>query len=218
MADPCGQLFSVTRLTLPDGHDGPPEGTQGALGTAISRHVLFKLAHPESHIAFRSVGETAATMSVPEAAMDYDDCSVLRKNDVGAARQLPTLQPESETQPVKDGADDSLRCCVAAPDPRHVPAATLTRKVVGHRALSARRCLQSHSSPVFVLVSSRPRVRGVNALCRLDSATSDDISPNGTALRSQFVQGSEDDNALLLSGQQTGHRSGDFKNLEFLVG
>ena len=119
-------------LALPYRHDRPAERTQRTHSAFVSCHVLLELACPEVHIAFRCIGKAAATVAVPEAAVDYHHGSVFRKDDIWAARQLRALQPEPEPKAVKHGANGPLGSGIAAPDSRHVPTTTFARKSVGH--------------------------------------------------------------------------------------
>ena len=69
---------------------------------AVSRNVLIELLQPERQVALRRVCEPASRMPVPEAPVDKNDGAVSPEHHVWSSRQLPTMKPETESQPVQD--------------------------------------------------------------------------------------------------------------------
>jgi hypothetical protein len=66
-------------------------------------------------------------MPVPEAAMHEYDGPPLRKNDVRAARQVPSMETEPEPHSVERLSDNYFRLGVAGTDLRHIEMALLRR-------------------------------------------------------------------------------------------
>lgn len=58
-------------------------------------------------------------MAMPKAAVDEDDCLVFRKNDVGFARQVLSVQPEAEAVGKQKATHQDLGLGVFAFDVRH---------------------------------------------------------------------------------------------------
>jgi hypothetical protein len=58
-------------------------------------------------------------MSVPETPVNHDDRSILRKNDVGLARQSAIVQPKAVASGEKSLADRYLRKRISSADGGH---------------------------------------------------------------------------------------------------
>jgi len=71
-------------------------------------------------------------MPVPETAMNKNYCSVFRQDDIGSARKVFAVKPETETHSVQQRPDSEFRLRVLAPDLGHVPATPLAGDCVGH--------------------------------------------------------------------------------------
>lgn len=64
-------------------------------------------------------------MTMPEAAIDEDHCTVLWQHDVRLSRQFPIMEPIAEATGMNPAPDQHLRFGVSPPDRRHVAAAGL---------------------------------------------------------------------------------------------
>jgi hypothetical protein len=63
-------------------------------------------------------------MPMPETAMDENDAFQPRKDEVGAARQIPSMQPEAKSKLVDKSPHQHFRRRVLAPNATH-PLASL---------------------------------------------------------------------------------------------
>ncbi len=59
--------------------------------------------------------------------MHKDDCPIFRQNDIGTARKIFHMQPESISHPMEKGTNCNLWHGVLATNAGHVPAAALGR-------------------------------------------------------------------------------------------
>lgn len=125
------ELFSVTRLALPDREHAPPKCLEAFCVTTVAIDIGRELGHPEIATRRWSRCVPASRMSVPEAAMYQYDRSVARQHDVRTARQSPVVKAESQTCSVEVGANDQFGPCVAAPDSGHHPGPGLPIDDVG---------------------------------------------------------------------------------------
>jgi hypothetical protein len=69
---------------------------QTGKNTLISESIAVELVSPELFVRFRRVSIAATSMLVPETPVNENRESILGKNDIGAARQVLTMQPESK--------------------------------------------------------------------------------------------------------------------------
>ena len=75
-------------------------------------------------------------MAMPETAMHKHDLLPRREHDVGAARQIATMEPEAISEPVQRAAQGEFRLRVLLADLRHYVRAALRRYVVSHEGLN----------------------------------------------------------------------------------
>jgi len=71
-------------------------------------------------------------MAMPEAPMNEHDLSPRREHDVGAARQIATMEPEAISKPMQGAAQGEFRLRVLLADPRHYVRAAFRSYVVSH--------------------------------------------------------------------------------------
>lgn len=64
-------------------------------------------------------------MAMPETAVNVDQRTVLRQNDIGLPRQVISMEPKAEPSGVKHPAELALGLCVHASDAAHNPAPLL---------------------------------------------------------------------------------------------
>lgn len=62
---------------------------------------------------------------MPETAMNKNSEPVLCEDEIRGARQIPAMQTETQTQPMRSAAHRYFGCGMARPDPRHDLAAPL---------------------------------------------------------------------------------------------
>jgi hypothetical protein len=107
---------------FPDQADAPACSAECCLIPQIAAHISAYLFPPEF---FPGLGPSKlrAIMPVPEAAVYKQNRTELRKHQIRPSRQLPVVQPISETSSVQQLSDQQLGLCVGAPDRRHIPAA-----------------------------------------------------------------------------------------------
>jgi len=73
-----------------------------------------------------------ALMPMPEAPVDENNGAVFGEDNVGTARQVPAVQPVTETQREEPAAYEALRLRVFSADLRHAVASLARCQNVGH--------------------------------------------------------------------------------------
>jgi hypothetical protein len=96
------QLIRTSEFTFPDRDDAPAEGLECGSRSSVASDVPTELLQPEPEIALRRVGVLAVRVPMPKASVYNDDGSVPSENHIGTARELSHVQPEAETQSVKN--------------------------------------------------------------------------------------------------------------------
>lgn len=71
-------------------------------------------------------------MAVPEAPFDLHNDHKSLHHNVGTARQARSVEPETETYPMKGLPDGDLRSCVLRADGRHDLGTLLGGEHIGH--------------------------------------------------------------------------------------
>ena len=79
------KVVRASKRARPDGEHVPAKIDELLLSRGISFHVAVELGPPEGRVALGIVGEAAARVSVPEAAMHEYDSPMLRKHNVRRA-------------------------------------------------------------------------------------------------------------------------------------
>ena len=118
------QTAPAFQRTFPDHGNAPPVRPEPAAHIGIACLVTADLVPPE---VFAGSGppEQRTVMPMPEASMDEDRSPILRKNQIGFARQLPSVESVAEPPRMQGLAEGHLRTRVRPPDRRHVAAAGL---------------------------------------------------------------------------------------------
>jgi hypothetical protein len=99
-------------LAFPN-YDYPPTLVfEFSLHPGVARHVAFELGQPKFWSRLWRRGNAAATMSVPEAAVDENRSSVPGQHDIGATGQSLAMQPEAQAPPMKRLSNHHLRSSV----------------------------------------------------------------------------------------------------------
>ena len=91
-------LDRVLQGALPDDRHAPAESMEHLRMAPVASDISLEFLPPEIFIGPGSGCVAAAFMSVPEAAMDEQGDSILRKNEIWTARQMSTVQPETQSQ------------------------------------------------------------------------------------------------------------------------
>jgi hypothetical protein len=76
----------------------------------------------------------ALQMTVPKTAMNQQGNTISWQNDVGPTRQVSAVQSEPVAKSVKRASNRQFGGSIARAYSRHIPAASLSRKFVGHQA------------------------------------------------------------------------------------
>lgn len=108
------------QLTFPHRDAVPPHMCQFLLHSLVALLVAHYFGRPEFNIAFRHLEIPAAFMSVPEAAVHKDTCTILAQHNVGMSRQPRMIQPVSESSRKQILPDYHLRLCVSRMYGRHI--------------------------------------------------------------------------------------------------
>lgn len=138
---PCAQspvqpidCIWVARLALPDDQRRPTQLLEPVRFLRISCNVRGELRRPEGRVAGRRGRESAAWVSVPEAAVDEERDARTWKHDVRPTRQASGVQPESQAAGMEIAPDRHLRCGIGTPDSRHHPRARRLVDGIDHTA------------------------------------------------------------------------------------
>jgi hypothetical protein len=118
-AKPALQRGQVPGIALPNDVHAPSELGECSSNLAVARDVPVEFCLPEVGAGFRVVGEGAAGMSVPEAAVDEDRYLPAGQDDVGDAGKVAAVESKAKAQPVEDATDSDLGSGILPPDPRH---------------------------------------------------------------------------------------------------
>ena len=124
------EFVSVACLTFPDCENVPAEAFEFATIGGIPRLVPLKLLTPECQPCPGGAAPVLATMSMPEAAMYKDDFATRWKNEVGTAREAPSLQPVAISEAVYKAANCKFRLRMCAMNSRHAAAALRGRQII----------------------------------------------------------------------------------------
>lgn len=100
----------------------PTLGSQTAPLTRITSDVLGKFRLPEFRVGGRIRGIPTAAMSVPEAAVDEDNRSEARQNDVRSSGKLLVMQSEPKSRRMESTTHGYFGHRVPSGDSGHHPA------------------------------------------------------------------------------------------------
>lgn len=100
----------------------PAEGADGVFVPEVAGLVALDLRLPEGVAGFREAEVGTVFMPVPETAVDEDDGTVFRQDQVGPAGERPVVRPvdrEAVAETVEHGSQGEFRLGVATPDAGH---------------------------------------------------------------------------------------------------
>jgi hypothetical protein len=120
----------VVGLAFPHDMRTPSECGQRLLYLAVARDIAVKFGLPEFNAALGCVGETAAMVAMPEAAMNQNGGPSAREDNVGSAGKIAPVKSESNAEPVQDTPDGNLGSGILLPDPRHHGASFRRNRLV----------------------------------------------------------------------------------------
>ena len=103
-------------LTAPYHDQMPPKSLKLLLMLFISLDVALEFRLPKLCIRRWRSSDLASRMAMPKAASDFNDCFVLRQDDIGMSWQTLDVKSESKAVSVKERANKHLRLCIFGPD------------------------------------------------------------------------------------------------------
>jgi hypothetical protein len=113
------QAFQRLQLALPQNNHFPSQFPQPILVFAVPFHRSSKFGEPKLRPGGGGVGSRASRMAVPKAAMHENHGGIFGQDDIGAARQIFSVQPEPESHSMKQRANLDFRLGVPGPHPPH---------------------------------------------------------------------------------------------------
>ena len=119
-----GALAAVgLELTLPDGNAVPSHGGYLALFFDVALLVAADFLLPEVGVGLGHLEVRAVVVSMPEAAVDEDDCAVFAQHDVGMAGESGMVEAIAEAAGKEILAHQNLRARSLALDCSHAAMA-----------------------------------------------------------------------------------------------
>jgi hypothetical protein len=110
----------------------PPENVELERHLGIASPVTAKLFSPEL-CAAGWLAEEIAVMAMPETAVDMYDCAPSFQDQIGLARQIASVEPESEPQTVQGSPDYQFGTRIPIPYAGHHRTAPVRRYDVSQR-------------------------------------------------------------------------------------
>jgi hypothetical protein len=93
----------------------------------VAAGIARPLGLPEAAICLRCHRTIPAGVHVPETAMNINDLVQLRKNEIGCAWKISSVETVPVAEPMDNAANDHFGLSIFAPYGRHIPAALLRR-------------------------------------------------------------------------------------------
>ena len=103
-----------SELAFPHGNGVPSHSCKLFALFKVAGFVAFYLCLPEFGVGLWHDEAVAVLMSMPEAAVDEDDCPVFAHDDVGMSRQARMVQAIAESMTEEIAAHNHLRLGVPA--------------------------------------------------------------------------------------------------------
>jgi len=132
LIQPLGQLFGRAQFASPDRDDPPAQRCQIGLHLTVAGDIRFELLEPEIGAGLGGVGEPAALVAVPEAAVDKDRGLVPGKDDVGFAGEVSSVKAKPIAHTMQQRANSTFRFCVTRLDAGHNFRALVGGENIGH--------------------------------------------------------------------------------------
>lgn len=120
------------QFTFPHYQNCPASCLKLSSVACIPVYVFVELLLPKILASRRHRRISAASMTMPEAAMDEDYSAMFRENNIWSAWQLFRVHAKSEADAMQHGSQSQFRLSIAPPDARHVPAPSFTGQCIGH--------------------------------------------------------------------------------------
>lgn len=127
------QLFR-SQFALPDYDDSPAEVRELFVGSLVASDICIELSLPEIWIRGWRSGVAAPIMSMPKAAMDEHDSTILRQNDIWFSRQVFRGDAISQAMRMQIFSDNQFGLRVTPPNAGHHPATSCAIDDVCHQA------------------------------------------------------------------------------------
>lgn len=124
-------------LAFPKSEYAPAGATKTGGVAAVPLPVGGQLGGPEFTIALGQNGEAAATVLMPEAAVNEHHGAVAGEYEVGASRKGASVEAKAKSAAVQVTTDDQLRFGVPAANGSHDSASGGAVKYVGHQISAA---------------------------------------------------------------------------------
>ena len=109
----------ATEGALPHDSDSPTCFEELALRTVVPLDIALELGLPEVGPGGRRGCVTAPRMAVPETAMNKANGTVATQDNIGLSGEIPDMEPESESAPVKRPSKGEFRFGVLPRYARH---------------------------------------------------------------------------------------------------
>lgn len=152
--EPSRDSGAVARLASPYSKGAPTQNRKRGLRCAVPLGVLGYLLAPKLSAGRGQRRAAAASVSMPEAAVNEDSEPVARQHDIGRPRQHAVVQSESEASVVQYAAHGQLRGGVSCPHSRHFRTFALRRagaRFGWSRPISARQIAARFASAAIQL-------------------------------------------------------------------
>ena len=145
LGEPCGRLVELTPAgAFPDDRNTPARCAEVVDVPAVPRHICRELALPEVRARSRGCRETAALVTMPEAAMDEHGTAPACQHDVRSPGEMSAVQAVSEACSMKRLAEFYLGTGIPALYASHHARARGAIDYVSH-ATDFSVCLREHS-------------------------------------------------------------------------
>lgn len=107
------------RLTFPNDKTAPSEFGKQADRLFVTLDVAGEFCPPELDSRLRHGRSATAGVTVPEAPVDEQRRSMLRKDEVRRSRQVGSMEAEAISERMGRAADSKFGGCILPPHPGH---------------------------------------------------------------------------------------------------
>lgn len=119
MSQALGQGFPIFDLAFPNYEHIPSTSLESVNRLPVPLHGTGKLWQPIVGPGSRQVGKAATFVLMPEATMHEDHLPTTRKDDVWSAGQIPPIDPESVSKPMRELPNLHFGLAARLADSRH---------------------------------------------------------------------------------------------------